>query len=310
MLIIDDVHPILIERLEKAGFLVRYLPEIHPDNVSAQLADIDVLVVRSKIRVTDSLLKFPNSLKLIARAGSGTDNIEISEKHGIHLISAPEGNAQAVAEHTLMFILALVNKLKSADYSVGKFQWLREQHRGLELAELTVGIIGHGHVGSALAKLLQPFGCRILAYDKYKTGFEFGKTEACSYQQLMEHSDVISFHVPLTSETQSWINDSWFQSLGKPVFLVNTARGELLDLSALLNALESNHLAGVALDVLPNEKLSKIEGLERVSYEKLFQHPKVLLTPHVAGWTTASYKKISEVLAEKIISHFADTNIK
>lgn len=304
VLIIDDVHPVLIERLLHAGFLVDYRPDILAHEVASILGDVEVLVVRSKLSITDDLLKYAPQLKLVARAGSGMDNILLSPSTEIGLVNAPEGNALAVAEHTLMLLLAMINHLRSADQSVRNFQWLREKHRGLELSELTVGIIGHGHVGGALANLLQPFGCRILAYDKYKVDFQNGRTEACNYEMLMKESDVITFHVPLTDETQGWMDEGWFNSLVKPIFLINAARGELLDLQALLNAIADGKIAGVALDVLPEEKLSTLKENRRVLYEKLFHHPQVLLTPHVAGWTTASYRKISEVLSMKILNYY------
>lgn len=306
VLIIDDVHPALPDTLRKAGFEVSYQPDIAPFQVEAALLDIHVLVVRSKIQITAELLQNAHYLELIARAGSGMDNISSLPNRPIALVNAPEGNAQSVAEHTLMLMLAMFNKLRSADASVRQFQWLREMHRGVELSELTVGIIGHGHVGSALARLLQPFGCRILAYDKYKTDFAFGSTIACSYEMLMAESDVVSFHVPLTEETRDWLNGDWFGSLEKPIWLVNAARGELLDVEALLAALAQRKILGAALDVLPNEKLKDISADERALYNSLFQRAELVFSPHVAGWTTASYRKISEVLAQKILHHYRD----
>lgn len=304
VLIIDDVHPALLDTLQLAGFEVSYQPDIAPFQVEAALSEVHVLVVRSKVQITALLLRNAHTLELIARAGSGMDNIASLPDRSISLVNAPEGNAQAVAEHTLMLMLAMFNKLRSADASVREFQWLREQHRGVELSELTVGIIGHGHVGGTLAQLLQPFGCRILAYDKYKKDFALGDTIACSYEQLMAESDVISFHVPLTEETRNWMNGDWFDSLEKPIWLVNAARGELLDVKALLAALDQRKILGAALDVLPNEKLKDASIEERSLYNRLFQRTELVFSPHVAGWTTASYRKISEVLAQKIVHHY------
>lgn len=304
VLIIDDVHVALLDQLRLAGFEVSYLPDIAPSAVADALSDAAVLVVRSKIKVTAELLQKADKLELIARAGSGMDNIVSLPNRPIALVNAPEGNAQAVAEHTLMLLLAMLNQFRSADASVRQFLWQREEHRGTELSELTVGIIGHGHVGGALAQLLQPFGCRILAYDKYKSDFAFGKTEACSYEHLMEAADVVTFHVPLTKETQQWMSNSWFQSLQKPIWLINAARGELVDAEALLKAIEQGRILGAALDVLPNEKLNQLAVHEQACYQRLFASQKVIFTPHIAGWTTASYRKISEVLAQKILLHF------
>lgn len=304
VLIIDDVHPVLLDSLLQAGFSVSYQPEIAPSQVENALSEVNVLVVRSKVLITRQLLRHAHQLEMIARAGSGMDNILSLPDRPISLVNAPEGNAQAVAEHSLMLILAMLNKFRSADASVRQFQWQREPHRGVELSELTVGIIGHGHVGSALARLLQPFGCKILAYDKYKADFVSGKTIACSYEQLMAESDIVTFHVPLTEETRAWMNGQWFSQLQKPIWLVNAARGELLEVEALLQAIAHHKILGAALDVLPNEKLALLTVEEQNLYKQLFEQSSLIFTPHVAGWTSASYRKISEVLAQKIIQHF------
>ena len=304
ILIVDDIHPALIYGLEE-------LPEVEvddrPDLTAAQAAALlpgyDGLVVRSKLQLSGAVLAPCTRLQFIARAGAGMDNIDegAARQLGIRLFNAPEGNRQAVAEHVVGMLLTLFNKLRSAHQSISAGQWLREEHRGEELSGKTVGLIGFGNNGMATAKVLSGFGCEVLAYDKYKTGFSSEYAKEASLERLFEHCDVLSLHLPLNSESRQMINSSFIGAFHKPIYLINAARGEIVVLADLVEALEKGKVLGACLDVLENEKPGQWDaGL----MERLFRLPQVVLSPHVAGWTTASYQKIAQVLLEKLRAEF------
>jgi D-3-phosphoglycerate dehydrogenase len=176
--------------------------------------------------------------------------------------------------------------------------WDREGNRGWELKGKTVGIIGYGFMGSSFARKLSGFGVKVIAYDKYKTGFSDAYATEVSMEEIVKHSDVLSLHIPLTAETRQMVDDEYFFHFKKPIFFISTARGEVTNTKAVLNAIQSGKIMGTGLDVLEVEKFPKLA--EQAWYQELVNSGKVLLTPHVAGWTFESYRKISEVLADKL----------
>ncbi|MGB0850970.1 MAG: NAD(P)-dependent oxidoreductase [Bacteroidia bacterium] len=301
ILIIDEVHPVLLELL--SDFDVRYLPKIGLDELEKELEWPGILVLRSKLRFTSEWIDKAPQLKLIGRLGSGMDNID--EKHaaskGIKLINAPEGNRNAVAEQTIGMLLSLLANINRSSMQVGDFIWDRKGNQGLELQNLTVGIIGYGNVGSTLAKKLFGFGCRVLAYDKYKSAFGSDYVTECSLNEIKEKSDVISLHVPLNDSSFEMIDKTFIEEVGKPFFLLNLARGSVVNISDIISGLESKRIRGAALDVLPNEKLDALSTKEREEFVYLSENENVILTPHIGGLTIDSYKKLAEVLGEKII---------
>jgi D-3-phosphoglycerate dehydrogenase len=219
------------------------------------------------------------------------------------LFNAPEGNCTAVAEHALGMILALFNQLKKGDAEIRKGIWDREGNRGVELTRKTVGIIGYGHNGSAFAKLLSGFNCRVLAYDKYKTGFSNELVEECTLEQLYEQAEIISFHIPQNEETLFWANADFFSKVQQPFYLINLSRGKIVKIEALNKAINEGKVKGAVLDVLEFESASfeNIFGNEiPPAFKELLESEKVLLSPHVGGWTVESYFKLSDVLADKI----------
>lgn len=305
---LDTVHEVLWERLTAAGMSCHHAEKVSREDVLAgALNQCEGVVLRSRLTVDTALLDALPGLKWIARSGAGLDNIDVSEakRRGVRVFSSPEGNAVAVGEHAVGQLLMLLHKLGAADRHVRGGGWDREGHRGLELEARTVGIIGFGNMGQSFARCLRGFGCRVLAYDKYTSGFEgtWG-VEECSLDQLREEADAVSIHVPLTEETRGMVNTGWLNQLRRPCHLLNTARGEVVDTEAVLGALDSGVLLGAALDVLEFEKRS-LEGLaERPpALERLLEHPKVVLSPHVAGWSVESYFKLSDVLADKILAY-------
>lgn len=304
ILFIDDVHPALTERLALvAGVEIDYRPNIKAEEVPAALRTAHGLVVRSKVFLDAHLLAAAPKLQFIARAGAGMDNIDeaVARSLGIRLFNAPEGNRQAVAEHVVGMLLTLFNKLREADAAVRAGTWDREAHRGLELQGKTVGLIGYGNNGQSTARLLYAFGCKVLAYDKFKTGFSDAFVKEASLEQLFEKAEILSLHLPLTGESRGMVNANFLGAFERLQWLVNASRGEIVVLADLADALEAGHLKGACLDVLENEKPNQWNGL---LMQRLFAQPKVLFSPHVGGWSVESYRKISEVLADKLLAEF------
>ncbi|MGF1533420.1 MAG: NAD(P)-dependent oxidoreductase [Bernardetiaceae bacterium] len=306
LLIIDDMHPSLHAALDQNNISYDYLPDIAPQSVGAQLQKgYQGLILRSKIQVTkDFLQKYGNELTFIGRAGAGVDNIDVYalSQQQITLIHTPEGNRDAVAEHSLGMLLTLLNHLHIADREVRQGKWYREANRGLEIKGKTIGIIGFGNTGQAVAKRLQGFDCQILVYDrKPKLDPIPSYIQATSLDHICAQADIITLHIPLDTENYHWVNDDFFARCQKPIFLINAARGPVLDLGALCRALENGRVRGACLDVLENEKLDSLSLTEQVHFDYLRQSKRVLLTPHIAGWTYESYQRISEVMAKKVV---------
>jgi D-3-phosphoglycerate dehydrogenase len=303
-LVVDDVHPVLFDLLRPIqGLEWVYLPDLPAEEVRDVLGNFDGILMRSKIKMDAGLLLGLPRLKMIARAGAGLDNIDqsVALARGITLMHAGEGNRLAVAEHVVGMLLGLFNCIPQSDAQVRLGIWDREGNRGRQLRGSTVGIIGYGNNGSATAALLSHLGCRVLAYDKYVRGFSGSGILECDLDMLLHEADVVSLHIPLNAETWGWVDSSFLmRCLRKPV-LVNAARGEIVVLEDVVAALESGHIWGACLDVLPVEDPQKWDSS---LMSRLFARPNVVLTPHTAGWSAESYRAISEVLAEKLTDYF------
>lgn len=300
ILIVDDIHPIFMEQVEVMGYYCDYLPTIKPEQAFEIINKYEGLVIRSKFLVDRKVIDLAKNLKFICRAGAGMDNIDeaYADEKGIKLINAPEGNMDAVGEHAVGLLLNLMNHIRQADAQVRTGIWEREANRGYELKDKTVGIIGYGFMGRSFAQKLSGFGVHTLAYDKYKTGFSDQYASEVSMEEIVKHADVLSFHVPLTAETNGLVDDEYLFHFKKPIFLLNTSRGKVIQIKAVLNAIKQGKILGAGLDVLEVEKFPALG--EQEWFEALRKSDKVLLTPHVAGWTFASYRKISEVMAKKL----------
>jgi D-3-phosphoglycerate dehydrogenase len=300
ILIVDHLHSAFKEQAASLGYLVDDQPDITRNEVLLAIPNYDGIAVRTKFNIDRELIEAGENLKFIARAGAGLDNIDQSyaEQRGIALLNAPEGNMDAVGEHAVGMLLALMNNFRQADQQVRNGLWDREGNRGYELKGKTVGIVGYGFMGRSFASKLQGFGVKVIAYDKYKTGFSDDFATEVSMEEVVRQSDVLSLHIPLTAETRQLVNEEYLFHFRKPLFLLNTARGEVVNTSAVLKGLESGKILGAGLDVLEVEKFPALS--EQAWYTELAAHPRVLLSPHVGGWTFESYKKISEVLAEKL----------
>ncbi len=311
VLFLDSVHPLLESRLSANGFSCTSDLSCTYDEACQKIKDFDGLVIRGRIPIDAHFLAEANTLKFIARSGAGLENIDLkaAARENITVFNSPEGNMDAVGEHAIGMLLMLLNKLKAADTEVRKGAWNREQNRGLELAGKTVGIIGFGHMGSAFAKKLSGFDCTILAHDKYKSGYAPSYVRESSMAALQAHCDMISIHLPLSDETDYYVNSDFIAGFQKPFYLINTARGRHVETAALLDALESGAIKGACLDVLEFEKKT-FEKLDfdalPADFKTLAKSDRVLLSPHVAGWTVESYEKLAAVLADKILAKFGN----
>jgi D-3-phosphoglycerate dehydrogenase / 2-oxoglutarate reductase len=304
ILIADDLNENIFPMLSDLGFEVNYQPNINRSEILEIIQDYEGLIIRSKTKVDKDFLSHCDKLEFIARAGAGLDLIDLEgvRVKNIQVFAANEGNADAVAEHTMGMILMLFNKLNWADAEVRQRIWHREENRGIELKGMTVGIIGYGNMGMAFAQRLMGFDVNVLAYDKVeKTVQEYGfYARKATIDEIFEESDLVSIHVPLTDETRMMVDDDFIQKFKKNIFIVNTSRGEVASTDSILKGLQSGKIRGACLDVLENEKFSKLTLKQEQVYSQLFKLKNVILTPHIAGWTVESYRKINEVLVEKI----------
>lgn len=301
ILIVDDLHPTFKTQALEMGYEVDDRPLITRAETLAVIADYVGIAVRTKFQIDRELISAGAKLKFIARAGAGLDNIDeaFAKERGITLLNAPEGNMDAVGEHAVGLLLSLMNNFRNADIEIRKGIWDREGNRGYELKGRTVGIIGYGFMGKSFAKKLSGFEVNVIAYDKYKTGFSDQFATEVSMEEIVKQSDVLSLHIPLTAETRQMVNDEYFFHFRKPIFFVNTARGEVVNTRAVLAAIQNSKIIGAGLDVLETEKFPALN--EQEWYQDLKTSGKLVLTPHVGGWTFESYRKISEVLAEKLL---------
>ncbi|GMQ28356.1 NAD(P)-dependent oxidoreductase [Algoriphagus confluentis] len=306
ILIIDEMHLSILEMLKEDGHEVEYAPEITREEILEKIHDVEGLIIRSKTPMDRALLEKAPKLKFIGRAGAGLDKIDLEylEARGIRLFHAAKGNRDAVAEHAIGGVLALFNHLVKSDQEVRKGIWDREGNRGHELKGKTVGIMGFGNMGKSFAKRLQGFDVRVLAYDKYKKGFQTDLIEEVSWQELKKEADVLSIHVPLTIETHGFFTMEELKGFSKPFWLINTARGEVISFSTLNHALDQGILKGAVLDVLENEKFKKFSPVQQAEFNQLAQRENVIFSPHVAGWSFESYEKINRVLVKQIRKEF------
>jgi D-3-phosphoglycerate dehydrogenase len=309
-LIVDEMHPSILPLLADLGIEADYEPGIDYRQAKSVIRQYEGLIIRSKFFVDADFLQAAPRLQLIARAGSGLDNIDLvaARRQNIHIINAPEGNRDAVAEHVIGMLLALMNKVCWANREIRQWIWQREANRGEEIRGKTVAIIGYGNTGRALAKKLSGFECRVLCYDHKLTAYADKYAMEVSMDEIWDQADIVSIHLPLTEKTRRLVDYDYLKRFRKPVYFVNSARGEIVVLRDLLKALQEGIVRGACLDVLECEKFERLTEEQKQTLEALFALPQVLFTPHVAGWTRESYVRINEALVKKIRMFLQQSN--
>lgn len=296
------MHESLFPLLQEIGWEVDYQPSVTREEIKKIHQQYRGLIVRSKTKIDRDLLGEKPTIKFVGRAGAGVDNLDLDYllEKGIHVLHAAEGNRDAVGEHTVGLLLALIRNIVRADNQVRSRTWLREENRGWEIMDKTVAIIGYGNMGRAFARRLSGFGCKVLAYDNGKSHYADSFCEESTMEQIYNTTDILSLHVPLTHETRNMVNRDYLNRFKKDIVLINTSRGEIVAQKDLLFFLESGKVRGAALDVLENEKLRNLSADEQAVLDRLARIDNVIFTPHIAGWTYESHVKINVVLVTKI----------
>ncbi len=303
-IVIDQVHPVLFELFDGQGIEYDYVPEIQIDILGSIISNYEGLVVRNKL-IDKDLIKKARKLKYICRAGAGLDNIDIVQAFSqkIEVFNAAEANRDTLGEHTLGMLLCLLNKINISNWRLKKKDWDREAGRGVELNGKTVAIIGYGNMGTAFAQRLQGFDCEVLYYDKKDKPNPFEFVKKAELETIFEKADIVSLHIPLDDFNKKWVDETFINRFQKNIYLINVARGEVVDTGALVNALASGKVLGACLDVFENEKIKTLSKNQQEYFDYLVDNDRVVFTPHVAGWSVESYEKISKVIFNKLIGH-------
>ena len=308
VLFLDSVHPMISKELTDNGFICDYALNAGKDELKKIINQYFGIIIRSRIKLDEDFLSKAIQLRFIGRVGSGLENIDVkyAERKGIRCLNSPEGNRDAVGEHTIGMLLSLMNNLNRADRQVRNSKWVREGNRGWEIKGKTVGIIGYGNMGSAFAQRLVGFDAKVISYDKYKKDYSDGNTHETTLEEIFDSADILSMHVPLTEETRFMCNDEFFNRFRKNIWFINTSRGPVVNTVDLVNHLKSGKILGAALDVLEYEDASfeNISGNYPEAFRYLTECDNVILTPHIAGWTIESNVKLAKVLVDKILNVF------
>jgi D-3-phosphoglycerate dehydrogenase len=317
---IDSNHPLLWEQLHQAGYTNHQDFSSSKEEIEAKIHDYQGIVIRSRFKIDKTFIDKAIHLQFIARVGAGLESIDCDYalSKNIDLIASPEGNRNAVAEHTLGMILSLFNNLNQADSEIKSGQWNREKNRGHELDGKTVGIIGYGNMGKSFAKKLRGFEVEVLCYDIIENVGD-ANAKQVSLRELQQKADVVSLHVPWTPATNNMVNAAFINDFAKPFWIINTARGKNIVTADLVTALKSKKILGAGLDVVEYEKLS-FESLFASSsdpqsdvpeaFRYLVSATNVIMTPHIAGWTFESHERLAQVIVDKIVAKYTRQAIK
>lgn len=309
VLFINQSHPILIDQLEAFGYECVLNLSDDKATIEETINEYVGIVIRSRINIDKQLIDKAIQLQFIGREGAGVEHIDVeyAESKNIRVLTTPEGSRDAVGEHALGMLLGLIHHLSRADRQVRAGKWIREGNRGVEIKGKTIGIIGYGNMGQSFARKVSGFEAKVLAYDKFKTDYGDDFAEEASLERLFAEADIISLHIPFLEENYHFVNDAFIRSFAKNIYLVNTARGTVLNTEDLVQHLKTGKVLGAALDVLEYEESTfQFMCLENMPapFEYLIQADNVVLAPHIAGWSVESKKKHSKVLGEKIIADF------
>ena len=306
VLIVDKIHSDLKNNLTQEGIICEEKTSESKDKILRSIHKFDGIIIRSRFKLDKYFINKASNLKFIARFGSGMENIDLIEakKNQIKCINAPTGNSNSVSEHTLGLLLSLTKKIQLSSLEVNNGKWIREQNRGIEISNKTIGIIGYGNTGTAFSKKLLGFGCKVLAYDKYKKKIKNKYVRQSSMNTIFKNADILSLHIPLTKETRYLIDHQFLNNFSKNIFLINTSRGEIIKTSDLIKNIKTGKIIGAGLDVLENENIN-FENLNSENNDNLNflkNSPNVILTPHIAGWSHESNILMSKILTKKILS--------
>ncbi|PWN61410.1 2-hydroxyacid dehydrogenase [Chryseobacterium oncorhynchi] len=304
ILLLDKNHPLITEQLLAQNFILEEDFTSSYDEVCQKIENYDGIIIRSRIPLDKNFLEQGKNLKFIARVGAGMENIDIpaAEALGIQLINSPEGNRDSVAEHVVGMLLVIMNRLFIASQEVKNGIWKREENRGDELLGKTVGLIGYGNMGKATAKRLSGFGCKVIFHD-ILPGLSDEFATQVTLDELKQSAEVLSLHIPLTSETHYLVDKTFISEMKNEFYFVNTARGKNVETKSLVEALKMGKVKGVCLDVLEYEK-SSFENLEieNEDLKYLLESEKAIVTPHIAGWTHQSKEKLAQFIVDKIVA--------
>lgn len=302
VLITAKVHPYLVDYLTEKGYQVLYHPAISNEETYEKIYGCIGLIVTTRIKVDKNLLDHAPRLQWIGRLGSGMESIDVAyaREKGIRCKSSPEGNCDAVGEQVLGMLLCLFGNILKSNLQLRENIWEREKNRGIELKEKTVGIIGYGHTGQAVARKLSGFECKVLAYDKYRTDYGDEFAEEASLEEIHKRADIVTVHVPLTEETYHMVNDAFFKAFAVPIYFINASRGKVVSTSDLIDNLKNERVLGVCLDVMENERLDSFSETERAQFDYLLHSEKVILTPHIAGYTHEAAYKMAHFTLKKL----------
>ena len=302
IIITAPCHKVLSVSFAAAGYQVIDMPSVNYEDLLNIVDDAEGLVVTTRIKVDRTLIDAAPKLKWIGRLGSGLELIDVkyATENGIKSFSTPEGNCTAVGEYALMLLLSSMRRLLKSNAEVKENRWIRESNRGTELNGKALGIIGYGNTGAAFAKAASGIGMRIMAYDKFKSGFDDDFVEEVNLETIQSQADFISFHIPLSAENIYMCDAAFLDKLVQQPFIINTSRGSVISQKDLLVALQSGKISGAALDVLENEQVDNFTTEEHIIFEALNKLPQVVITPHIAGYTHEAFYKMSAFLLTKL----------
>jgi len=302
VLITAYVHPSLAPALEAMGYEAVVNEKINHDELLATIGNYTGIIITTRLIIDKTVFDEAKQLKWLGRLGSGMEIVDTAyaSQKNIQCFSSPEGNCDAVAEWCLGTLISLRRNILLASQEVKQEKWIREANRGWELRGKSVGIIGYGNTGQAFAALLAPFGVRVLAHDKYKHGFGSDHVVESSVEEILAQTDVVSFHLPLSQETQHYANDHFFSKLQRKPYLLNSSRGSVVDTSALQRALDAGWIAGAGLDVLENEQLASYSAKEKQQLQDLTGRSNVIITPHIAGYSHEALFKMADIIVQKL----------